>query len=137
MTLRSVREGSMHRKQAGITLIGWVFLLIPVALLGYAVIRLVPIYLNYTRVARSMEQVASESKADETGAVNPVMVRIGLEKRLDIEGIEFPTVKDFAIHRDGKTWLIDVNYEESAPFISNISLVVTFSKSVACGSAGE
>ena len=61
MTLRRLREGSMHRncsfrsRQRGVTFLGWMFLLIPLAMVVYAGIRLAPMYLNYMRVARSVE----------------------------------------------------------------------------------
>jgi hypothetical protein len=127
----------MRRKQAGVTFIGWIFLLIPIAIVGYAAIRLVPIYLNYSRVSRSMEQVAGEAKADVSGQINPQGVKNSLEKRLDIEGIEFPDLKDFVVRRDDKGWFLDINYEEPVPFIANVSLLVTFQKSVHIGSAAE
>lgn len=123
----------MHRQQRGVTMIGWVFLLAPVALVGYAGIRLAPMFINYGKVARTMEQVASQSRSDDT--LNANLIRIALEKRLDIEGIEFPDVKDFAIRKDGPAWVIDCNYEDTQPYLSNVSLLVTFRKTVRIGRA--
>ena len=56
----------MKRRQRGITMIGWLFLLIPIAIVGYSCIRLIPIYLNYTKIARSMSQLAQESRSSDT-----------------------------------------------------------------------
>lgn len=123
----------MHRKQAGITLIGWVFLIAPLALVVYAAIRLVPIYLNYTRVARTVSQVADEAQVNAT----PAMIRNSIDKRLDIEGIEFPELKDFQITRDGQAWVISVAYEDTAPLIANVKLLVSFSKSARVGGADD
>lgn len=127
----------MRRKQAGVTFIGWIFLLIPVAIVGYAAIRLVPIFLNYQRVARSMEQVAKEAKTDAAGAISPQAVKNSLEKRLDIEGIEYPDLKDFEVRRDGPNFFIDISYEDPVEFMGNISLLATFQKSVPIGSGGN
>lgn len=123
----------MRRKQQGVTFLGWVFLLIPVAIVAYAGIRLAPVYLNYMRVARSISQVADEAKGDESTTAQGL--RYALEKRLDIESIEFPTLKDFGIKRDGQQWVIEVTYEEPIPFIYNISLLATFNKSARVGRA--
>jgi hypothetical protein len=112
-------------------MIGWIFLLIPMARVGYAAIRLVPVYLNYSRVAKSLNQIAEEAGGD--GSATADSLRIALDKRLDIEGIEFPELKDFVIKRDGQQWLIEVNYEEPIPFISNLSLLATFRKTVQVG----
>lgn len=125
----------MHRQQRGITMIGWLFLLIPIAVVGYAGIRLVPMYLNYTKVARTLDQVADESRADQS--VSATMIRSAIEKRLDIESVDFPATKDFVIRRDGQSWVIEVGYEDTAPFISNISLLVAFRKAVRIGQAPE
>ena len=122
----------MRRKQRGITLIGWICLLIPLAITIYGGIRLAPMYLNYSRVARSMNEVASE-QAGAGDAVNVQSVKVALAKRLDIEGITFPELDMFVIRRDGKVWVIDANYEEGAPLFYNVSLIATFKKQVTIG----
>jgi hypothetical protein len=123
----------MRRKEQGVSFLGWVFLLIPVAMVVYAGIRLAPVYLNYMRVARTVSQVAEEAKGDDT--TNAGTLRVALEKRLDIESVEFPDLKDFVIKRDGQQWIIQVSYEEPIPFIYNVSLLATFNKSARIGTA--
>ena len=123
----------MLRKQRGITLIGWLFLLLPLVVCGYAALRLVPIYLNYTKVVRTMDQVASDVKADE---LTQTAIRNSLNRRLDIESIEFPDGKDFVIRRDGQQWIMEVSYEDAAPLMSNLQLVATFKKTVTIGKGG-
>jgi hypothetical protein len=112
-------------------MIGWIFLLIPMAMVGYAAIRLVPVYLNYSRVAKSLNQIAEEAGGD--GSATADSLRIALDKRLDIEGVEFPTIKEFTIRRSGQVWIMEVNYEESIPYVSNINLLATFRKTVQVG----
>jgi hypothetical protein len=118
----------MHSKQRGVTLIGWIFLLIPIAILGYAGLRLAPVYLNYMKVSRSLNQVASELHAADAPSL--ALVRQTLEKHLDVESVDYPGIKDFEIRRDGSVWNVQTTYEETAPLFSNISLVVSFDKSV-------
>jgi len=118
----------MHSKQRGVTIIGWLFLLIPVAIVGYAGIRLVPVYLNYMKIVRSMDQIAGELHADETA--NASMIRNALEKHLDIQSVTYPDIKDFEIRRDGAVWIVQSTYDETAPLFSNIALVVSFDKTV-------
>ena len=45
----------MMRKQRGVTMIGWIFLLVPVAIVLYAGIRVAPEYLNYYKVVTAHE----------------------------------------------------------------------------------
>jgi hypothetical protein len=118
----------MRSSQRGVTFIGWVFLLVPLAVLIYVAIRLTPLYLNYMRVARSLQQVATEFQ--DGSQFSPQDARNSLEKHFDIESIDFPTVKDIDIHREGEGWVAIADYEEPAPLFANVSLVVAFHKEV-------
>ncbi|HEX3836543.1 MAG TPA: DUF4845 domain-containing protein [Steroidobacteraceae bacterium] len=118
----------MIRRQRGVTFIGWLFLLIPVAVLGYVAIRLVPIYLNYMRVAHSVEQTATEMKTEDVATLTPLLIRATLSKHFDIESITFPDVKDVTVTRDGSGWTLEAKFEDAAPLFGNISLVVDFDK---------
>jgi Domain of unknown function (DUF4845) len=118
----------MFRRQRGVTLIGWVVLLIPVAIVGYMAIRLIPIYLNYMRVAHSVDATITEMKGDEASTLTPNIIRSTLGKHFDIESITFPDEKDVAITRDGSGWSIEAKFEDTAPLFGNISLIIDFDK---------
>ena len=118
----------MIRRQRGVTFIGWLFLLIPVAIVGYIAIRLTPVYLNYMRVAHSVEQTVTELKTDDVATLTPNLIRATLGKHFDIESIEFPDTKDVSITRDGSGWTIEAKYQDVAPVFSNITLTVDFDK---------
>src|SRR5579863_7099342 len=118
----------MRHTQRGITFIGWLFLLVPVAIVGYAGIRLAPIYLNYMRVAKSLTQLSSEAKS--SSATSPVELRNTLAKHFDIDSIEHPDIKDIDIHREGDHFVAIADYEDVAPLMGNISLLVQFHKQV-------
>jgi len=117
----------MVRQQRGVTALGWLLLLIPVALIVYAGIRLTPVYLNYMKVARTLKQVADEFAAEQ---INPAKVRTAIERRLDVESVSYPTVQDFVVRRDGSGWVVEIEYEDTAPLFANLSLVASFSESV-------
>ena len=124
----------MRSKQRGVTLIGWILLLTPWAICGYAGIRLAPIYLNYMKVARTLEQVKADFKGAAPGDAGAV--RTSLEKRLFIESVDFPDVKDLKVTRNGRAWVVQAAYDDQAPLFSNVSILVTFDKSVTIGSEG-
>jgi len=117
----------MRSRQAGITFIGWVVLLVPVAIVGYAAIRLTPVYLNAMKVAKTLKQTASENQGETI--LNPAAVRSSIEKRFDIEGVNYPAVSDVAVSRDGTAWVLSVDYEDTVPLFAGISLLVHFEKS--------
>ena len=117
----------MRKHQRGITLIGWVILLGPVAVVFYAGIRLAPIYLNYQKVVHSLNSVAGE-EANESANANGL--RRAVEKHFEIESVDYPDVKDLKISRTDKTWSIEANYDDQAPLFANIAILVTFDKIV-------
>jgi Domain of unknown function (DUF4845) len=108
------------------TFLGGLLLLIPVAIVVYAGIRLAPVYLNYMRVARSLDTAASS--VGSSGQVTPQAIRDSLDKQFDIETINFPTVNDIQIRQNGGTWVIEAKYEDTAHLFGNISLLVDFDK---------
>lgn len=116
----------MRRSQTGVTFIGWIVLLIPVAILLYAAIRLIPIYLNYVKVANAVEQAADENVGESR--VNVMAVRNSIAKRFDIEGITHPDPTEIIVKRDGDQWVIEASYEHLAPLFAGIDLLVTFDK---------
>ena len=109
----------MRAQQRGITFIGWLFLLVPLAIVFYAGVRLAPIYLNYMKVVHSLDSMQSEYKAETATATD---LSKSLEKQFDVQSIDYPTVKDITIKRDGKGWVIDATYDDQAPLFSNISI---------------
>jgi hypothetical protein len=118
----------MHRHQRGITFLGWIILLVPVAILVYAGIRLTPIYLNATKVARVLEQVRTEYQGQSSTA--QTSLRSALGKRFDIEYIEYPDYKDLTIRKTAEGWEIAADYDEVVPLAFNVSLLVEFEQSV-------
>jgi hypothetical protein len=118
----------MRHSQRGVTFIGWVVLLVPVAIVVYAGIRLAPVYLNYMRVSKALTQIASEARGGDT--TNATLLRNALEKHFDIESITHPDTKEIDIHRENEHWVAIADYEEVAPLFSNVSLLVQFHKVV-------
>ena len=118
----------MRARQRGITFIGWIFLLIPVAIVGYAALRVVPTYLNFMKVSRALEQIGAESKGDDQVSVQAL--RNSLEKRFDIDNVTYPKVDQIAFVRDGKSWVAETHYEDVTPLFANASILLRFDKRV-------
>lgn len=118
----------MRKSQRGVTVLGWIILLVPVAVVVYAGIRLAPVYLNYFRVVKVLDQTASEAKGQS--ALDVASIRGSIEKRFNVEYVDNPDAKDIDIHREGDDWVAVAKYEEVAPLFGNISLLVEFDKQV-------
>jgi len=123
----------MRNRQLGVTAIGWLFLLTPLAIVIYAGIRLAPVYLNYMKVVRAMEGTVSEMKA--SGA-SPQTIRATIDKHFEIDMVDYPTTRDMKITKDGGSWVVESQYDDDAPQFANLSLHVTFDKKVKVGGGG-
>lgn len=119
----------MRNRQRGVTALGWVVLLTPFAIVGYAAIRLAPVYLNYMKVVRALDNAASSS----LGTADATAIRTAIDRHFEIDMVEYPTIKDIKIRREGTAWVIEAAYEDEAPLFSNVSLHVTFDKVVRAG----
>jgi hypothetical protein len=115
----------MRSRQAGITFIGWIVLLIPVAIVAFAGIKLSTLYMNNFKVSKVLEQTA---KTSEAATVTPMAVRLEIERRFDIEGIEVPAPADIIIEKDGDTWVLAAEYTRETELFGNLSLLVHFNK---------
>lgn len=116
----------MRSRQQGVTFIGWLFLLAPLGLVVYCVIRLTPIYLNYMAVAKAVEQVAIDNSGE--GSMSPAQARLGLQRRFDVEGILKPEVNDVDVYREGEDWVVEADYTDGVALFAGLSLQVHFNK---------
>ena len=125
----------MRKHQRGVTAIGWLILLIPVAICAYAGIRIGPLYLNYMNVVHSLNMVSGEI---DNGTATAAAIRAAVGKHFDVEYISYPDIKDLKITRDNGTWKVEANYDDQAPLFANVGLLITFDKTVKLkGGGGE
>jgi hypothetical protein len=117
----------MRYRERGVTFLGWLIILVPVALLLYAAMRLVPVYLEYMKIARTLEQLTSESVGDGS---DPRSLRYSIEKRFDVEDVHVITADDIKITKEGGGYKVQASYEATAPYVSNVYLLVVFDKVV-------
>jgi hypothetical protein len=117
----------MRQRQQGMTFIGLLCILAICGIIGYAVLRLVPAYLNYLKVARTMTVTAGEYKGEnpDAGALSR-----SLEKHWEIEDITGVDWKEVQISKDDSGVSMHVTYDDAEPFIANVSLLVHFEKTV-------
>lgn len=127
MNGRSDVSGNMRGRQRGMTFIGLLCVLALVGVIGYAGLRLVPVYLNYMKVARTMDSVATEFKSDNPDAGG---IRRSLERHWSIEDITAVDFKDIEIVKDDNGVSMHVAYDDAVPYLANVSLSVHFDKTV-------
>jgi len=110
------------------TFLGILVIIVVVGAWVYAGIRLIPKYLEYVRVASTLEKVRDEY--DSNPGSTEFMLRKAIERHFDIEMVTALDAKDIEIKKVGAAFTMRANYEETVPLISNVSFLLTFDKTV-------
>jgi Domain of unknown function (DUF4845) len=118
----------MRQHQQGMTFIGLLCILALAGVVVYAGVRLVPVYMNYMAIARTLDAVAGEAKGDNP---SPENLRNLIDRHFAIEDPRVITqAKDVEITRDDSGVEMHVSYDDTVPYLANVSLSVHFEKTV-------
>ena len=114
----------MMKKQQGISIIGFILLLVLLGAIGAAGMKIAPIYLEYYKVETAMTNVLKE------GGRSSMEMKKAILRRLEIDDVESVTSKNLKVtQRQGKT-IITVKYAVRRNFIGNMDIIVSFNKTV-------
>ncbi|PZQ16317.1 MAG: DUF4845 domain-containing protein [Rhodanobacter denitrificans] len=132
LSQRNSRVFAAGDRQRGITLIGFLFMLVIVGFFAYLAMRLIPAYTEYMGVVKSMELVKNEPNSAQA---SPEEIRRSLMIKFDTQYVDSQSVPPQAITvlRQGGDATLRVAYEKRIPFAYNVDLVVSFDKSVNLG----
>ena len=113
--------------QSGMTAIGWLLVLGLIALFTLVTLRLVPLYLEYSKVSsvldslQSQPDIANESKQGIVGLVT---------RRFDINDVRNVDPKLIKVSKDKGVLTIGIAYERREHLMGNIDVVAVFDKKV-------
>lgn len=122
---------AMKRKQGGMTLIGFVMVLMVVCFFGYMAMVLGPAYSEYWGVVKAMNFVAGENTSNATD-LNSMTRSLG--KQFNVGYVESIGGKDVKLVREKTGNSLVVDYEVRKGFVYNIDFVLKFHHSVPLGS---
>ena len=117
----------MQSRQSGITLIGFVVILLIAGFFAYMAMKLVPPYMDYFGVSKAMQQVATEGVDGKTQND----IRRDFMFKLSFQyADQVITPKDIKFSRvDGGTNMA-VSYDQRVHFIYNIDFLLHFEKNI-------
>lgn len=118
----------MQHRQRGMTMLGIILIIAVVGAWLYAGIRLTPKYLEYMRVASTLEKVGDEFSSNP--GTTEFMLRKAVERHFDIDMVEVITSNDIEIDKDGSIFTMRAAYEDTVPLAGNVSFLIEFDKSV-------
>lgn len=126
----------ISKHQRGITLLGFLIVLMVAGFFAFLVMRIGPSYLEYMNVVTAMKGVAAEP-GSSTWSI--AQVRGALDKRLYINYVNEAHVgpKSFEIKRSGGVNTLSVFYEVREDLLYNIDYVATFEKTIELNSPGS
>ena len=124
----------MRRAQQGITLIGFVMILILLGGVAYIAMRLIPMYTEYFSVVKALNGIIQEPGID---TMDQLKIRDLLSRRFDISYVDSIEPKDVKITHQGGGTTLSVEYEVRKPVAYNIDLIGHFKKSVTTSTAAK
>lgn len=122
-------NGKVYRiprsRQAGMTTLGLIILVVFVGLFAFAALRLTPVYLNYIKVTGVIDGVKDEF---EGKGASRSAITSSIHRRFDIESVSEINKRDVEVTAVGGGFEVRATYDHTAPFIANISFTVHFDK---------
>lgn len=126
----------ISKRQRGITLMGFLIVLMVAGFFAFLVMRIGPSYLEYMNVVTAMKGVAAEPGSSTW---TTAQVRGALDKRLYINYVNENHVgpKNFEVKRSGGVNTLSVTYEVREDLLYNLDYVASFEKTIEMTSPGN
>ncbi len=125
----------MKTQQRGITLIGFVFVLIIVGFFAYMAMKLVPAYAEYMGVVKTVKETAAEP-----GEYNKPLAQIrdDMSFKGSFQYVDNSTMKDAKLRIDTGNGppKLTMSYDKVIPFLYNISFLLHFKTSAPMNTQG-
>jgi hypothetical protein len=115
------------KKQQGMTLIGWLLILMLIAVIATVGLKLIPVYLDGYKVYQTLSSIAEDSSS---GSKSVKELRTMIDRRFDINMVNDASPQDVTISKQGGVTVIEVEYEARRQLFGNLYAVVLFEKRV-------
>ena len=115
----------MLKKQRGLTMISWMFLIGLIGIQAVMAMRIIPVYINFNSVKHMMDTLPSDP---EVRGMSSNKLKKYISKRLKIENM-YDLSRDkeaFKIVKKKTGMALVLHYEERGPILSNLEFVATF-----------
>ena len=129
--MESHRQGhrmtsATRHSQAGITALGFLILALLVGVVGFAVVKVTPMYIKNMRMSTILDDVQKELNG---AGPTPATIRNELFRRFSIEDMKLDN-DAMKITQTKNGYTLHVQYDDRASYIANMYLLVAFDKQV-------
>lgn len=115
----------MRNRQRGLSIIGFLILLVVVGFFAYAAMLLIPAYTEYFGVVKAMKGVADDVGA-ETMPIEQIRSKLDFNMNLQYVGEKTVPPNAIKLNTQGGGRILQVVYDKQIPFLYNVSLLVHF-----------
>jgi hypothetical protein len=117
---------SLPARQAGITALGFLILATVFGLVGFASIKVAPLYMQKMRISTVLEDLKAEldGKGANTGTLRQTLVQ-----RLYVEGVRVRP-EDIIVTPTNVGYNVSIQYDNRTSFIADISLLVAIDEQI-------
>jgi len=126
--MRRLQNGLQRRparRQAGMTTLGIIFLIVFIGLFGFAGLRLMPVYLNYMKIVGVVDGVVAEFEGQNA---NRTAIRRSIARRFDVDSVGEIKARDIPVTPVDGGLQVSAVYDHTTPFIGHLSFTVHFDK---------
>lgn len=115
------------QRQRGVTIVGWLFILILLGLVALIALKIIPMYIEGYTIYSTLDSM----KGDPTIAQKSKReIRRMLMRRLDINSIYNVTKDDIYISKGKGVYIIEIDYERRETLVGNFDIAAIFAKSI-------
>ena len=115
-----------RHRQRGVTAIGMLILVCVFGVIGMAVLKITPLYLQHLRLATIMDDVHDELGGTGT---TPAGIRSTLSRHFTVEGLRIPP-DEIKITQSRDGYQLRLEHESRAPFFGDIWFLLVFDKQI-------
>jgi hypothetical protein len=115
-----------RHSQAGITALGFLILALLVGVVGFAVLKVTPMYIKSMRMNTILDDIQKELSGE---GPTPQAIRAALSRRFSVEDVNLdPDSLKITQSKNGYT--LRVQYDDRTSYIANMYLLVAYDKQV-------
>jgi hypothetical protein len=118
--------GATRHGQSGITALGFLILATLFGVVGLAVLKLTPMYIKNMRMTTILNDIQQEMSGQ---SATPASIRNALYRRFSVEDINLDN-DSLKIVQSKEGYSLRITYEERAPYVADVYLLVAFDKQV-------
>lgn len=109
------------RVQAGLSMIGFLFVVVVVLVVALLAFRTIPAYIEYFTIQKALDNALREAQ-------DPTLnnVRRAMERKLNADYADAVTARDVEVTRNGNQIVASVSWQKKLPLVYNASLLLEF-----------